>query len=233
MNLHDRKHIRVCVRNGLHFYHILVKIWYHIFTPQGRRNRSGVHRQAINGFGNIMVGTKSFHKLMLSILPTRFPNVMHYLKLHRAHNALTHRAWTKWSTFCRRHFQCIFMEWKCFYFVWYFVDLCSHASNLTISQHWWRSGLGGEQGTSHWQDQWWHSSLVPTCVIRPLWINTLRSGNEFITVGETLSVQVMNDLSSMRCQAMTWFVEVGPWFNIKLSHYRTSIGNSIVDIRRS
>ena len=37
---------------------------------------------------------------------------------------------TKWTTFCRRHVQTHFLEWKWLYFDQNFIEICSQASNL-------------------------------------------------------------------------------------------------------
>ena len=67
---------------------------------------------------------------------------------------------TKWSTFCRRHFQTRFLEWKLFHFISNFIEICSHGlnyqsaiigSNDGLAPNRRQAIIGTKGGIVHWR----------------------------------------------------------------------------------
>ena len=79
---------------------------------------------------------------------------------------LNTRAWTKWSSSCRRLFKCIFMNSQFVYFAWNLINFIPKGPNDNKSAlvRWW---LVAEQSASHFLNQWWYCMLtcsLPQCV---------------------------------------------------------------------
>ena len=70
-----------------------------------------------------------------------------------------------------RHFQMLFLEWKCLNFKYNLTEVCSYGSN------WQHYSIGSDNGLASsrrqaiiWNKQWWPSSLTHICVTRPQWV---------------------------------------------------------------
>ena len=105
---------------------------------------------------------------------------------------LNTRAWTKWSSSCRRLFKCIFMNSQFLYFAWNLINFIPQGPNDNKSAlvRWW---LVAEQSASHFLNQWWYCMLtcsLPQCVKLSICSFSLLA--ETLTRYRLLSVKILH-----------------------------------------
>ena len=106
-------------------------------------------------------------------LPTGSPLWCHCLQRHQACEGLYWliSPWTKWLPFLQRTLSNEFSWMKMVEFRFELHWNLFPGVQLTVKQHWF--GLGAEQATSQYLNQWWPSSLVHICNTRGRWVNSL------------------------------------------------------------